>query len=340
MDLEALLSPRDSEAPSGENLEYDDVFVAMEIAARPGQERQAGSEILEAQDPDFADVMRKALAVMERSHDLRAGTTLAGAILFREGLPGFAAATAYVRGCLEQYWDSCHPQLDADDDDDPTMRINSLQALGAPDPVLRGLRGTPLTESRAFGRVTLRDILVAQGQMTLPDDEQATFDTASIDAAFKDTDPEKLTTTLEAARAAQEDLVAIEQLFSDKTPGQGPRLSEAVKLLKQIVQHVGAAVGSEEDAPEEDAAAEEPAAAGGGAVRASAPGQIASQADVLRTLDAVISYYRKAEPSSPVPILIERAKRLVGADFMDIMKDMAPAGVDNVRLIGGLEYEE
>jgi type VI secretion system protein ImpA len=343
MDLEALLSPRDSEAPSGENLEYDDVFVAMEIAARPGQERQAGSEILEAEDPDFADVMRKALAVMERSHDLRAGTTLAGAIIFREGLAGFAQATAYVRGCLERYWETCHPQLDADDDDDPTMRINSLQALGAPDPVLRALRTTPLTESRAFGRVTLRDILVAQGQMSLRDDESPAFDTASIDAAFRDTDPGKLTATLEAARAAQEDLVAIEQVFSERTPGQGPRLSEAVKLLRQIVQHVSAASGSQEGeaaAPEEDGAAEAPATAGGGAVRAAAPGQIASQADVIRTLDAVIGYYRRAEPSSPVPILLERAKRLVGADFMVIMKDMAPAGVDNVRLIGGLEYDE
>ena len=336
MDVEALLAPRDGDAPSGANLEYEDIFVAMEIAARPGEERQAGGEILEAEDPDFADVARKALAVLERSHDLRAGSTLAGALLFTEGLTGFARGTGYLRGCLEQHWDSCHPQLDADDDDDPTMRVNALQALGAPDPVLRGLRTTPLTESRAFGRATLRDILIAEGQISLPEGTSPQFDSATIAAAFRDTDAEQLTALLAGARQAQDDLVAIEQVFSERTPGQGPQLSEAVKLLRQIVQHVGGAVGEEAGAEPEEAGAD-PDDAAAAAPGRGAPGQIASQADVIRSLDAVIAYYRKAEPSSPVPILLDRAKRLVGADFMAIMQDMAPGGLDSVRTIGGIK---
>ena len=337
MNIDALLAPRASEPPSGENLEYDSDFTAMEIAAQPGQERQAGSEILQAEEPDHADIVRKALAVMERSHDLRAGVTLAGSILFTEGLPGFADATSYVRGCLEQYWDSCHPQLDADDDDDPTMRINSLQALGAPDTVQRALRTAQLTESRAFGRVTLRDILIAQGQISPRDDESPRFDSASIAAAFKDTDPDSLAAVLAGARTAEENLAAIEAIFAERTPGQGPQLSETIKLVRQIAQQVGAATG--EDVAAEESGEGEEAEAGGGTARTSAPGQIASQADVLRAIDAIMAYYRKAEPSSPVPLLLDRAKRLVGADFMDIVKDMAPNGVDNVRLIGGLQDE-
>ncbi len=39
-----------------------------------------------------------------------------------------------------------------------------------------------------------------------------------------------------------------------------------------------------------------------------------------------MGYYARQEPSRPVPILLTRAKRLVGADFMTIMKDMAPQG--------------
>ncbi len=338
MDIEALLAPRDSEPPSGANLEYDDVFVAMEIAARPGQERQAGADILEAEEPDHRDVQRKALAVLEHSHDLRAGVTLAGAALFTDGLPGFALAAGYVHGCLDQYWDSCHPQLDADDDDDPTMRINAVQALAAPDPVLRGLRRLPLTDSRAFGRISLRDVLIAQGQIAPPADEAPAFDANAVAAAFRDTDPDTLAATLECARAAQADLDAIEAIFAERTPGQGPRLSEAAKLLRQIVQQVAAATGA--DAPDDAPPAATDEAGAAAPPVSGAPGQIASQADVLRTLDAVIAYYRRSEPSSPVPLLLERAKRLVGADFLDIVQDMAPNGVDNVRLIGGLGYDE
>jgi len=340
MDLETLLAPRESNPPSGDNLEYEDVFVAMEIASRPGEERQAGDEILEAADPDFADVASKAMAVMERSHDLRAGVNLAGALLFTKGLPGFADGTAYVRGCLERYWDSCHPELDADDDDDPTMRINSLQALAAPDPVVRGLRRAPLTDSRTFGRVTMRDILIASGQIALPEGESPAFDSAAIAAAFRDTPPDTLDEVLAGARAALENVQAIERIFAEKTPGQGPQLAEPLRLLQKIVQHVAPAAGADVDPAGSEAGTDGTAAPGSATAGPSAPGQIASLADVRRSIDAIIAYYQKNEPSSPVPLLLERAKRLVGADFMVILNDIAPQGVENARLIGGIHDED
>ena len=69
-------------------------------------------------------------------------------------------------------------------------------------------------------------------------------------------------------------------------------------------------------------------------------GGINNQQDVKNTIDRLIAYYTRAEPSSPVPILLERAKRLVGADFVSIIKDMAPDGKDNVYLIGGIPPDE
>lgn len=335
MDLEALLEPRDGESVSGENLEYDPEFVAMEIASRLGQERQAGEAILEAEDPDWRDVQSKALAVMARSHDLRAGVTLAGAKLFIGGVSGFAEATAYVRGCLERHWDTCHPQLDAEDDDDPTMRINALQGLAAPDPILRGLRTAPLTDSRTFGRLNLRDVLLSAGHVTANDDEEA-VDAATVAAAFRDTDPERLAQIAAGARGALEHVRAIEQLFVERTPGQGPQLAETARLLQQMIQHLPGAPEPEADSVPDAAAAPEGAAPAGAVAGGGAPGQIASQADVRAALDAIIAYYRRSEPSSPVPLLLERAKRLVGADFLAVVSDLAPGGIDNVRHVGGL----
>ena len=335
MGFEALLAPRESNPPSGDNLEYEDVYLAMEIAARPVEERQAGDEILESEDPDFSDVAQKALAVMERSHDIRAGVVLAGAQLFTRGLPGFSEGVAYIRGCLEQHWETCHPELDAEDDDDPTMRINALGALAAPDPVLRGLRSAPLTESRTFGRVTLRDMQISLGQITPRDGETPQFDSAAVAAAFRDTPVDTLTEILAAAQSALEHLQAIEQIFAERTPGQGPQLAEAIRLLQQIVRQVAAAADVAIENDETDAESGGSTGSSSKAVR-GAPGQIMSPADVRAALDAIVVYYQKNEPSSPVPILVERAKRLVGADFMSIVNELAPQSVDNVRLIGGL----
>ena len=347
MDLEALLAAREGDDPSGENLEYDYDFMQLQIAAEPGQERQAGAEILAAEDPDFKDVEAKALAVLERSHDLRAAVLLAAAVLHTKGLKGFADAVAYVKGCLEQYWDTCHPQLDADDDNDPTMRINAVQGLSdrsavmaAPAPVTLGLRRVALTNSRNFGKLTLRDLQMVSGEVPPPEGQNAPYDKATVAAAFADTGEEAVAETLVAIRAVQADLKAIDAIFAAQTPGYGPDLDELKKTMSQIARYVAEHVsGAEVEADDED-----DAAGGGGAARSFAPrrsggamlGSIGTADDARAALDSVIDYFKSFEPSSPVPISLERAKRLVGADFMTIMKDMAPAGLDSVMMIGGI----
>jgi type VI secretion system protein ImpA len=349
MNLAALLSPREGDEPSGENLEYDFDFMQLQIAAQPGEERQAGKEILAAEDPDYKDVEQRALAILERAHDMRAAVILASAVLNTKGLKGFAEAVAYVRGCLEQHWETCHPQLDADDDDDPTMRINAVKGLGGAG-VLSGLRKTALTGSRTFGKLNLRDIQIAFGEMPPPEGQQPQYDRAAVSAAFTDTGEEALGETLAAIRSALADVKAIEAVFSDKTPGYGPDLDDLRKMLQQLARHVSDNVATPEVAGEPDAEEAGDAPAGGGAAAVAAPmrrggggglpGSIETAQDARTALDRVIEYFKRFEPSSPVPIILERAKRLVGADFMTIMKDMAPQGLDMVRLIGGLEEDD
>src|SRR5690606_19801310 len=130
-----------------------------------------------------------------------------------------------------------------------------------------------------FGRVTLRDIQIASGQISLPEDEAAAYDSASISAAFRDTAQDTLDAVLAGARAALDNLQAIERIFSDRTPGHGPQLAEPVRLLQQIVQHLAVAAGVEGEMAE--AAAEAPGAPDPATAGArSAPGSIASPADV------------------------------------------------------------
>ena len=344
MDLDALLAARDGGSPSGENLEYDFDFMQMQIAAQPGEERQAGNEFIAATEPDFADVEKRALGVLERSHDLRAAVILAQAVLNTRGLKGFAEAVAYIKGCLEQHWDTCHPELDADDGNDPTMRINAVHGLAGSGTILAGLRRVTLTASRTFGKLNLRDIQIAFGEVPPPQDTKPEFDKAAVNAAFVDTGEEAVAATLAAVRAAQADLKAIDAVFSAQTPGRGPDLDDLNKLMQQIARHLadhaGGAAGpveaeADDEAPIGDRSNAAPRRRSGGL-----PGSIATPDDARAALDQVIDYFERAEPSSPVPIILERAKRLVGADFMTIMKDMAPAGVDSVMMIGGISADK
>lgn len=341
MDVAALLQSFGEDEPSGEDLEYDPIFAEMEIAAQPGEEKQAGDTIIAAQEPDYGDVSAKAMEVLEKSHDLRAAVYKAMASLRLEGLTGLAEVTSYIKGCLEEHWETCHPQLDADDDNDPTMRINSVLALSDPQTILAGVRAAPLTDSRTFGRYSLRDILVAEGEAAAAEDADDVPDTAAVSAAFKDTDHERLREISDAIKSICDDIDAIDAKFDQETPGRGPDLDALKKLLKQAAKKMSNYSGTdlvnatEADEVEAGDEAKMPAPAGGGAV-----GGVNSPNDVLNAIDRIVAYYKRAEPSSPVPLLLMRAKRLVNADFLDIVKDMAPSGIENVNIVGGLESDD
>jgi type VI secretion system protein ImpA len=87
-----------------------------------------------------------------------------------------------------------------------------------------------------------------------------------------------------------------------------------------------------------DAAGEERApGADGGAVTV---GAIKSRQDAIRALDAVAEFFRRNEPSSPIPLFLERAKRLVSKNFLEVLADVAPDAVPQARSAGGLAQGE
>ena len=64
-------------------------------------------------------------------------------------------------------------------------------------------------------------------------------------------------------------------------------------------------------------------------------GEIGSREDVLRALDRISAYYKDNEPSSPIPLFIERCRRLVTISFLDIMRDLVPDAVKQVEVLKG-----
>lgn len=354
MDLDALIQSFGDDEPSGADLEYDPVFTDLEIAATYIPERQDNSgKIVPAEDPDFKDVAEKAQDILGRSHDLRAGVYMAEAQIRLKGFPGFAEATTYLARCVEEHWDTCHPQLDEDDDDDPTMRVNAILRLNDPVRILNAVRRAPLTASKVFGALSLRDITVAEGEMTPPADMETVPDSGQVAAAFQDTmesKAEEMDEIVAAAAQALEDVQKISTVFDAKIGSNPtvtkPNLDPLIKILKQVNAKLASALGRPvgDAAVAEDAAAAPGGAVAGGAAAASAGasggGAINSPTDVQNALDRIIGYYQREEPSSPLPILLERAKKLVGADFLTIVRNMAPDGVDQVNLLGGLEDDD
>ncbi len=347
IEIEALLSDIAADTPCGEDLEYDPLFAEMEKLAQETPERQYGDTIIPAEPPDWRDVKKAALSLLERTRDLRVAVYLARALLQSDGFPGFAEGLALVEGLIERFWDHVYPQLDPEDDNDPTLRINTIVALCDPETTLPALRETPLVNSRSLGRFSLRDVQIVTGALTpVAINEEVELPTqAKIDGAFQETGLENLQAIALAVTDAMGRVERIEAVLTDLVGvTQAPDMSDLTEVLKEVRQvlteqlqrrGVSSAGETEGQAESEDGATSGAAAMGQRLV----VGDIASREDVIRMLDKICDYFSRYEPSSPVPFLLKRAKNLVTKDFMEIMLDLAPGGTEQANLIFGLQSE-
>ena len=338
MDVPLLLTAVSATSPCGEDMEYDAQFLQLERDAKGQPERSMGDSILPAEPPEWRSIQQQSLDLLARSKDLRITHFLLQSALALQGVAGLAQALTLIDALLRDYWADLHPRLDADDDNDPTVRINALTGLTC-DTNIRLLRESVLTRSRTFGPVTLRAALNASGLLSFPDEQ---LGAQQLNAAFLDSDPEQLQATRDALIAARAACEAIEQQVNDQVgSAQGVDLSALKQPLKQALQLLNQAVPGTDSSSDPEAVSEDNAPS----VDAAAPaaprptGDIATRDDVLRSLDKILAYYTRHEPSSPLPVLLNRAKNLVHADFAAIVRNLIPDGMSQFENLRGPDSE-
>lgn len=344
IDTERLLAEISADSPCGEDLEYDPQFGEMERAAQGKPEQQFGDTIVPAEEPDWREVKRVGLELFGRAKDLRIAMLLTQALTHTDGIPGLRDGLALLQGLLDRYWDEVHPQLDPDDDNDPTLRLNTLMTLRDPDAMLRAVREAAILDVRGLGRYTLRDVEVANGMFQLPaGSEGETPSGAEIEGAAMAADIEELKAIEGAFAQAMEHLQAVEGGLMERVGSMNALdLADLTRLLRDgrkiVLDWLAQRGAGVEESAEEVAA--EGGAPGQGTGGPRITGPVASREDVVKVLDSICDYYRRYEPSSPVPLLLKRAKRLVFKDFMEIIQDLAPDGLAQAELIKGHEETE
>lgn len=339
INVESLLKPISEEAPTGENLKWDRRFLEVERLA----EGKEGTQFSEPEEPNWREVRDGCVEVLARGRHLKMATLLTLAAVKIEGYTGLRDGLAVVEGYLKQYWDTVYPQLDAEDNNDPTERVNSLFALTTPMATfgdklkfLDRIYEAPLCEGQISGKFSLRDIAIAAGTLAF-DEETAGRPKPTlglIDSAFKETDPARLTEIDAAIDQAAASVQAIDQVFSEKLrPGEGPNLQPLKALLKDASVQLKSRTG--QATPEDPAAAAQGGSGGGGggAAAASISGEVTSAQDAIRAMEKVVAYYERHEPSSPVPLIVKGALLMVGRGFLDITTILDPSAIDILKRV-------
>jgi len=327
---EALLQPITQEQPCGDNLEDTELLASFDSYRLFGQSRSLDAPG-ETPPPDWTTIRDKSNEALRKSKDLRLLAHLGAALLRTDGVPAFAATLSVAAQWLEAYWAQVYPLVD----EDAILRRNALNCFADPMAMVDRLRRLPLVNSRQHGRFSLRDVDLATHQLQ-PAEGETAADEIQINAAFDGMPIEELTLLNDSVGTAIASLRRIETSMreaagSESTPSFDPLHAPLMKMQLLLRTRLAAR------APTGEAAAASDAAGDGTASAPALSGVVKSRQDAIRALEAIAAFYRQAEPSSPIPLLLERAKRLVSKDFLEVLADIAPDAVATARAAGGLK---
>lgn len=325
MDFEQLKEPLSANNACGESLEDTQLLASFDAY------RLFGQVTLPDPAPDWREIKTKSLEALQQSKDIRLLAHLGAAVLRTDGLLSFCGLLNIGASWLEGYWSEVFPRID----EDIILRKNALSNFADRVAVVDRLRNLPLVQSRQLGSFSFRDIEMAAGRLPSGSDAAAPAQ-SQIAAAFASVSLSELESLKDGVTGALAAIKRIEAKMRDASGSDAvPDLDSLVMQLTQmrrVVLEQLAARGA-------GAAAESgnPAEATGTGVVAAAIGAIRSRQDAIRALDEVASFFRQHEPSSPVPLLLDRAKRLVAKDFLEVLADIAPDALSQARAVGGVK---
>jgi type VI secretion system protein ImpA len=337
-DSHALLEPISAEQPCGQNLDETGLLATFDALRLFGQARSPEAP----PDPDDKDkesakskvpiewgrIQADAIEALAKSKDLRLLAYLGTALLRTDGISGFAQVLNAASQWLEIYWPQVYPPLD----EDAIARRNALNCFADPMAVVDRVWRLPLVVSRQHGRYSLRDIEMARGQ-AVPGPLEAKPDEVAIGSAFAEMPGDELSAL---DRSVSEGIAALNSIDGRMRSEGGPEVAPDFGPLSTQFAKLNR-VCREQLALRAEAAGTAGVGADGAPQTGFSGGVINSRQEAIRALDAVAGYFRRSEPSSPIPLFVERAKRLVAKDFLEVLADIAPDALAVARSAGGLK---
>lgn len=326
---------------------------------------------------DWSEVAAAARDLAAAGRDLRLLAIVARAAASEDGFAGLADGLGLLAETITTYWDSVHPLLRENPSprEAAIRRINAVyQIENADGGLLCDLEFNPVMKLPVVGAITGADLaagalnraaFVSEAPSGLGEKEMAALiaqhetRVAKVTAACRAMAAERgaeLEEMLANLARAREKLAALEAALNAHVTenGVGVRfqvLSTFLSRVEQSLQAGKSEAPAASPAPAEAAAAAAAPPSGGSSMPtapvpapamngAAIPGRITSRSEVEQCLDLIIDFYERTEPSSPIPHLARRMRKMVPMNFMQLMEEIAPSGMKEFRNVAGVFDEK
>lgn len=318
--------PISDEEPAGKNYELDQKFAELETAALSTSEQQYGDTVIPAKEPDWRHVLSCAMDLSKVTKDLRVFFLLTRALTKIYGLEGLLYGVQSLHTVCWGFWKELHPRMDLDGVFDPQLRFSILSDFGDMGTLVADMRSCILFTSH------LGDISVKDAEKIL---DTGAVDIEGVSVSIKQITPiieeQKKSDHKNILQAPLKILDALRGIQKICVDGWGvdfePNFNNLTRPLEKLVRLMD----------EEDVVSITPGEEGSGGTPLASGflKNIQSRQDAVRHLEQVCKYLEDYEPTSPAPLLIKRAIKVMDMNFIDIVKNMAPDGLNQAIFILG-----
>ena len=313
--IEQFLTPVSSESACGDN-KWDDLAYSSILGGELDSILGTNSGMVagEREDSGGGD-WRNFLAQVGGFFSLTKHLGLANYALMADlhisGLSGLADGLIIINRFLASNWEDIHPIIDEGDAEE---RLEFIENLNDP-LILGGIDEVVIANGRQSGAFTLAEFNSSQKD----NDPSPSLVEASINETLRES-PEHFETLKEQLQEIHTQLDAIEETITTHLPEESISLQALRNKLKELTNALSSASGE----PASQAGTETETGAEGGTLASAPPqvsGEINSREDVVKAINRIVRFYSKNEPTSPVPLLLERTKRIVTMDFLQVIEE-------------------
>lgn len=333
LDFSLLLKPIFSEAPAGidirkgENSDLyhtakDARFLARTIERKnPGEESKAKEK--------WENVYTICLEILEsQSKDIEILTWLIESLVRKFGFAGLRDGLHLVNEYIKVFWDELYPQPDEDGISSKIRGFINLNGEDGNGTLVAPIMRIPLTQGHTNGPFALwqykqaletekindpekREKYIAEGRLSLKD----------FDTAVKETSVNFFKDLMEDMDLTLSELTLFDSLMIEKCAKEAPSIGALRRVIGEIFSAVKffAKDVMKTGVLEVDSIKEKKKEASTGIIKEE---DILSRDNAFQILLNVASFFKKTEPQSPLPYILERTVRWGGLTLPELMSEL------------------
>ncbi len=323
----ALLLPIDGPQPAGCNMEYQPLYEQIRQARESDPDYLPQDEWSSApRKADWLMVARVSETVLkEHSKDMQVACWLTEAWTQINGTTGLLAGLELLNAMIADWWQACWPVLE---EEGASYRHGQLNRLDRD--LSQLLLTRPLLQDTESSLMHWQQVLSyehqAQSQKNEPLGED--FSMATFVVWASKLPVQKVQRVLDEVAACQQRIDALEQSYAQQNPeAEGYVLRQTQERLGDLHDFVQRIAKCNTQEQEETLMLNvlDPQSVGDAPVsprRDSTQQQVMSRELAISQMLTISHYFRQTEPSSPVPMLMERAARWATMPLSEWLKEM------------------